>query len=105
MAKSAHVLDEPAQLRQFLRNLRLQDEGAFATPDFDQAPAYQILDGLANRGSTDGIFLHQLRLVRKPASGRIRAGRDIAGEKAFYLGIKRQRTTGIDGVHPYIVTS
>jgi len=56
------VLGRPGQGGQFLGELRLPYERPLASPDLYQLEAFQLLDGLADRGPADAVFPDQLLL-------------------------------------------
>lgn len=103
-AKHLHVLHEAAQLRQLLVDLGLQNESAFAAPDFDEASADQILDCLPNCGPANRVRLDQILFLREPAPHGISTVGNPRGKDRFHLRVKRQCTFGIN-LHIDIMTS
>ena len=106
-AEQLHIFHEAAQAAELLSHLRLQNERALASPDFNQASPNQILDGLSDGGPADPVLRNQFLFVGEAGSGRKSAAGDVRGEHRFHLGVKRERAfvVRLHYTHSYIMMS
>jgi hypothetical protein len=84
-----HVLYEPGQLCELLRELLRPHEGPSPAPDLDQPKAIQLLNGFPDGGPTDAIPLDQFLLRGELTPGSERPGGDRRRQVLFDLKVKR----------------
>src|SRR3954447_13091042 len=84
-----HILHKPGELREWLRNLRREHEGAHASPNLNNASLDKILNCPPDRDSAHVEANKQLIFGGKLIAGLVFSAGNLGGQNFFNLPIKR----------------